>query len=98
MKSLYWNVLGIVCLTSSILHGLRDPFMPVIKDNRYACCAVGCIENTNRYVALLCIDGITYRVRPHDVLVGHTIVSVSADGIVLTDEQGVERRVVLKKV
>lgn len=80
----------------SRIWALRDPFYPASGCHSYVCAAIGTIHGGSRF-ALLAIDAVSYRVKEGECVVGHTVVKIRDEMIMLKDEQGREQYIPLKK-
>ncbi len=74
------------------LEAVRDPFSP--RKHSYYYTAYGLVHPSGKSLGVIWIDTISYCVRLHDRVAGHTVSALLADHLILRDPKGVEWKVI----
>ncbi len=87
MKYIVLFITATGCSLSTQLYGLRDPFFYPDDEHRYACIAIGSLNNRPQCATIM-IDGLSFCVRAHRQVYGHTIVAITDQSVTLRDSAG----------
>lgn len=90
-----YRLLVLLC-TPFYIYGLRDPFVRADGEHVYAYLAYGALQGKEAF-AVLTLDGISYYVKKGDTVAGHMIIDFSHCELVIADEHGKQKHVLLQE-